>query len=153
MAGALAFGDDSHKLSAHPASFALGSDVGKGNLGSAQEALGACAAHSAVPRNAVWTADLEPDPLADGDWVDVTLLALLLAQPERADQGHGATAGGVGAGDGAGPYPCDDRRQGVVGQLGLRVEVANAPFGFVADPVPVTADVLCETCRAWPGAC
>src|SRR6266702_2120518 len=50
------------------------------------------------------------------------VLALLLAEPERADQRHGAAAGRVGAGDGPRPDPGDHGGLGAVGELCLWVE-------------------------------
>ena len=68
-------------------------------------------------------------------------LAFLLAQPPRPNQWRFDGVGGIGAADRPRPYPSDDGVLCSSGRRDLRVKVADAPLGFVANPAAVFADV------------
>src|SRR5579875_1413925 len=78
-------------------------------------------------------------------------LALLLAEPEGADERHRGSTSWVGAGDRAGPDPGDDGGLASIGKGRLRVEVTDAALCFLAHPGAVVADVLGEALGAPPG--
>ena len=78
-------------------------------------------------------------------------IARLLRQLEGAHERHAHAAGRIGAGHGARPEPGDYGGLTAVGQLGLRVEMADALEGFVAHPTPVVADVVRQPGRPRQG--
>lgn len=60
-------------------------------------------------------------------------------------------AHGVWALDGAGPYPCDDRGVGAVGEFDLGVKVSDALKGAGFHPLAVVIDVFGESYGALEG--
>src|SRR5579875_1391195 len=95
-------------------------------------------------------ADLKAHPAVLDHRLDPGFLALLLAEPEGADERHRGSTSWVGAGDRAGPDPGDDGGLAPVGEGRQRVEVADAPLRFLAHPGAVVADVLGEALGAEP---
>ncbi len=159
----VALGDHGHELGTETPGAALGTYVFQVRRRVAGQAPGTGLRDRPVRgsgrRAGLVVSDGERDPLprrvggvGDDGRDDVRLLALLLAQPPGADQGHLDAAGGVGAGDGAGPDPGDDRGLGAVGEGGPGVEMADALLGLVAHPGAVGAHVGGQALGALPGA-
>ena len=151
------FPNYAYHLLAHIALAGLLADVFQGDGALAGDADGAVAGYGAVHRNHI----LRRAAVTHGErhrfGVPVhgrphpVFVAAFLGRLEGGHQGHCHAAGGVGAGDGAGPQPGDDGSRAAVGQRSRRVEVSN--FGVCHRPhfAPVITNIGGQAGGAAPG--